>query len=250
MGAQIESLPQIAKPTIEQVLEAFLVGQRKRLKPGTMAKYEQVISLLKSHLDGYAHEGLSKVENSFFERHYEAEEDEHREFCQIFGPEKIIENVGSFFGYFMIRKVMAGADLKRSSGSVVKKLSKWLAEKGYVSEESAEEGAEWGSESARNLPKAEKAGEALSRSIKPLSLHPNEIPGEDWIEYDQHSIEKIEPGKLWLEVDGIGEEPITIGPLLVTKKATELLQDGWEIGCSLARIKGKWRIVEVGEIYP
>lgn len=246
----VDNLPQIADPTIKQVLEAFLAEQRKRLKPGTMAKYEQVISLLQSHLDGYAHEGLSKVENSFFDKHYEAEGDEHREFCQIFGPDKIIENVGSFFSYFMIRKVMAGADLKQSSGTVVKKLSKWLADKGCVTEESAEEGAEWGSESARDLPKAELAGEALYRSIKPLSMHPDEIPDEDWIEYDQHSIDKIEPGKLWLKVYGTGVEPITIGPLLVPKKATDLLQDGWEIGCSLARIKGKWQIVEVGEIYP
>ena len=33
----------------------------------------------------------------------------------------------------MIRKVIAGRDLKRAAGSVTKKLSKWLAEKGYVS---------------------------------------------------------------------------------------------------------------------
>lgn len=59
--------------------------------------------------------------------------------------------------------------------------------------------------------------------------------------YDQHSIDKIEPGKLWLKVYGMGEEPITIGPLLVPKKATDILQDGWEIGCSLARIKGNGR---------
>ena len=246
----VATLPQIADPTIEQALEVFLAEQRKRLKPGTMARYELVISLLQSHLDGYAHEGLSKAENSFFDRLYEAEGDEHREFCQIFGPDKIIENVGSFFGYFMIRKVMAGANLKRSSGTVVKKLSKWLAGKGYVTGESAEEGAEWGAKSARDLPKAEKASEALYRSIKPLSLHPDEIPDEDWIEYNQHSIDKIEPGKLWLKVYGMGEEPITIGPLLVPKKATDILQDGWEIGCSLACIKGKWQIVEIGNIYP
>ncbi len=246
----VETLPQIADPTIEQVLEAFLVEQRKHLKPNTVAKYEWVTSLLTSHLNNYAYEGLSKAENSFFDKHYEAEGDEHREFCQLFGPEKIMENVGSFFSYFMIRKVMAGANLKRSSGTVVKKLSKWLAEKGYVSEKSAEEGAEWGSESARDLPKAEKAGKALYHSIKPLSVHPNEIPDEDWIEFDHHPIAKIEPGKLWLKVYGLKEEPITIGPLSVPKKATDLLTEGWEIGCALARIKGKWQIAELGEIYP
>lgn len=53
MGVKIESLPQIADPTIEQALEVFLAEQRKRLKPGTMARYELVISLLQSHLDGY-----------------------------------------------------------------------------------------------------------------------------------------------------------------------------------------------------
>lgn len=250
MGENIETLPQISEPNIEQLLEEFLAEQRKRLKPGSVAKYEQVISLLTSHLNNYAYEGLSKAEHSLFNRLFEAEGDEHRDFCQIFGPEKIIKNVGSFFSYFMIRKVMAGADLKRSSGTVVKKLSKWLAEKGCVSEKSAEEGAEWGSESARDLPRAEKAGEALYRSIKPLLVHPNEIPDEDWIEFDHHPIAKIEPGRLWLKVYGLEEEPITLGPLSVPQKATDLLTEGWEIGCAFARIKGKWQIVEMGNVHP
>ncbi len=250
MDEEFGKLPQIADPTIEQVLEAFLVEQRKRLKPKTVAKYEDVIFLLKSYLDRYACEGLSKGENSLFDMHYEAEGDEHREFCQLFAPEKIMENVGSFFGYFLPNKVMGGADLSRSAGTVVKKLSKWLAEQGYVDAESAKEGTEQAAESGRDLPKAEKAGETLYRSIKPLSLHPDKIPDEDWVEFDHHPITRIEPGKLWLKVYGYGEEPITLGPVSVPRKATELLQDSWEIGCSLARIKGKWQIVEMGNVHP
>lgn len=246
----VETLPQIADPTIEQVFESFLAEQRKRLKPNTVAKYEGAISLLQSHLDGYAYEGLSKAESSLFERHYEAEGDEHRDFCQLFGPEKIMENVGSFFGYFLPNKVMGSAELSRSAGTVVKKLSKWLADQGYVDEESAKERAEQAAESGRDLPRAEEAAEALYASIKPLKMHPDEIPDEDWIEFDHHPISRIEPGKLWLKVYGYGEEPITLGPVSVPHKATGLLQDSWEIGCSLARINGNWQIVEMGNVHP
>lgn len=45
-------------------------------------------SLLESHLDSYAYEDLSKAERPLFDRHFNAEGEQHRTFCQLFGPEK------------------------------------------------------------------------------------------------------------------------------------------------------------------
>jgi len=36
----------------------------------------------------------------------------------------------------------------------------------------------------------------------------------------------------------------------VPRKATELLQKDWDISCAVARIRGKWRLVEVANVYP
>ena len=73
MGAKIVRLPRSADPNIRRVLEEFLEEQRKRLAPRTLARYEAVLDLLRSHLNGYAHECLSAPEAARFERSYNAE---------------------------------------------------------------------------------------------------------------------------------------------------------------------------------
>jgi len=114
MSKRTKRSPQLAEKTIEVVLEEFLKEQQKRLKSSTMRKYEDVIDLFRSFLDGYAYQNLDEQENALFDRLYDAEGDEHREFCQVFGPGKIPDSVGEFLNYFMIRKVMCGKELKLS----------------------------------------------------------------------------------------------------------------------------------------
>jgi len=247
MAKKIFDLPKLANPTIEQVLDKFLADQRKRLKPRTLKLYEDVIGLLKSCLNSYACQSLAKAESALFEKHFNAEGEQHREFCQIFGPDKILENLGEFLGYFMIRKVMAGEELMRAAGSVTGKLSKWLTESGYVSQSEANEAAQESDKASRDLPKAERAARLIYESTERLPINPNEIDEDDYIDFDHFVISRIVPGKLWLE-EYHGEE--TFGPILVPVEATNLLGAGWEISCSLGRIGGKWRIVEMGSVYP
>ncbi|MEE9231648.1 MAG: hypothetical protein V3U86_13175 [Acidobacteriota bacterium] len=249
MVAKIVTLTQPANPTIDQVFDEFLAEQRERLKAKTLSKYAAVLDLLRHDLNGYAYQSLSKTESALFDRHYNASGDHHREFCQLFGPDKIVENLGSFLGYFMIRKVVAGQDLMRAAGTVTKKLSKWLAMKGYVSEETAQEGAEEGAEAARDLPKAERAAEILADAVDELAVDVNELADEDYLGFDHLTIGKIEPGKLWLEVFESGKARL-YGPISVPNSVAKLLRKGWDISCSLGRVRGKWRILEVANVYP
>jgi hypothetical protein len=200
-------------------------------------------------MNGYAYQSLSKTDDAFFDKHYNAKGKEHREFCQLFGPDKIIENTGVFLGYFLIRKVMAGGDFKRLAGTVIKKLSKWLAEEGYISKEDAAMSEETGADASTYLPKAEKAASILYRAGEALDFEPDDLNDEDYHDFDHYTIEKIEPGKLWLEVyDEKGKS--TVGPIGVPKEASGLLQAGWDISCAIARLRNKWRIVEVANVYP
>jgi hypothetical protein len=89
MSKRVIKLSQPAEKTIEVVFDEFLKEQQKRLKPSTMRKYEDIIDLFQSCLDGYAYQYLDKQESALFDRLYNAEGNEHREFCQVFGPEKI-----------------------------------------------------------------------------------------------------------------------------------------------------------------
>ncbi len=246
MKKKTARLPKIADPTIEKVFEDFLAEQKKRLKPETVAGYEEIIELLTDSLNGYGHQWLSSKEETLFEKLYNAEGKEQREFCQIFGPDKIVDSFGEFLGYFMIRKVMAGGETLRMSGTVTKKLSKWLAAKGYISEEEAMEGAEDGAAAARDLPLAEQAAEILYAATRKVAFNHGEVSDEDYLDFDHYCITKVEPGKLWLEKDGAE----IAGPVIVPKEATELLREDWDISCSLARVKGKWRMVEVANVYP
>ena len=87
-------LPQPASHTIEQVFDEFLGDQRRRLRPRTLSKYEDVLGLLRDHLNGYAYQSLSTAEAALFDRYYNAPGDKHLEFCQLFGPDKIRREPG------------------------------------------------------------------------------------------------------------------------------------------------------------
>lgn len=246
MAKKIFDLPKLADRTIEQVLDEFLADQHKRLKPRTLKLYKDVIGLLKNCLNSYAYQSLAKAESAVFEKHFNAEGEQHREFCQIFGPDKILENLGEFVDYFMIRKVMAGEELMRAAGSVTRKLSKWLAESGYVRQSEAKEAARKSAKASRDLPKAERAARLIYESTKRLPIDPNEIDEDDYIDFDHFVVARIEPGKIWLEPS---YEAGIFGPISVPKKATELLGEGWEISCALGLSRRKWWIVEMGNVY-
>jgi len=249
MAAKVVKPVKPSSPTIDEVCEEFLAEQSVRLKPRTLSTYEAVLDMLRHHLNGYAYETLSQAESALFDRYYNADGKEHREFCQLFGPDKIAENLGMFLGYFMIRKVMAGADFKRAAGTVTKKLSKWLASKGYVSSEHAETGADEGAQAARDLPRAERAARILFDAAEDLAVDPNDLAGEDHMEFDHFTISRLESGKVWLGLPTL-RKTRTYGPIPVPSSATKLLEEGWDISCSLGRIRGKWRIVEVANVYP
>jgi len=229
----------IADPTIAQVLERFLEDQAKRLKPRTLSQYQSIIDLLQHSLNGYAYNYLDKAESMFLDR---LEKEQRLEFCQVFGPEKILPNIDEFLGYFMVRKVMAGKDLLRAAGTVTKKLARWLAEHGYAEAEEVEDAMERGAEAARDLPKADDLAWRLYQFVDDQEPTPvlEEIS-------DHFSITRVEPGKIWLS-------PLTrkgqIGPFVVPRSISDRCVVGWDVSLLVGRTAKGWRILEVGNVYP
>lgn len=249
MGAKIVKLPWPAEPNIRRVLEEFLDEQRARLAPRTLARYEAVLDLLRSYMNGHAYERLSAPEAALFERCYNAEGEEHREFCDLFGPEKFVESLDGFLGYFMIRNVIAGEDFLRAAGTVTKKLSKWLAGKSYVSEEGAGEATETSAAAARDLPRAERAAQILRDAADRLDIDVARLAEEDYQEFDHFTIARVEPGRLWLEVREDRKMRVR-GPFPAPESATRWLRPGWTISCSLGRVRKSWHLLEVANVYP
>jgi hypothetical protein len=108
--------------------------------------------------------------------------------------------------------------------------------------EQRKEAAERGTEAAHDLPKADRLGQLLQLELaKTPRVDPDDVPEEQWVE-DFLAIERVEPGALWFEGG--------IGPVPVSREASDLAQVGWGVNIVLAQLRGKWCIVELGFVYP
>jgi hypothetical protein len=226
--------------TIDDALPRFLADQRERLSARTFRRYEEVVELLRHCLDGYAYQSLDDGERRRWEAEFEANEE--GAFCRLFGPEKIPENLGEFLDYFMVRKVIAGQELLKASGTVSGKLVRWLAERGYIDGESAEDADDRAREASRDLPMANRLG-MLLHDVTDLApeIDPDAVADEDWLE-DYLEITDVEPGKIWFERG--------VGPIAVPPKASDLARPGWSAFVIAARTGGRWHLLEVGVVYP
>jgi hypothetical protein len=230
------------KLTISEVLAEYLRAEKSRLAPKTHVRYTEVIALFTHSLNSYAANSLSQFERALFDKLFNAEGEQHREFCDIFGFEHILANVGEFLNYFMVSKVIVGADTLRASGTVMKKLAKWLVEQEYVvKSDDADLATEQGSDAARDLPAAEKFSVILYDLT--ASRH---APRDSDVE-GRFSITKIEPGRIWLQDDDDGED---YGPILLTEKATKLCRVGWTISGAVRKSGNRCVLVEAFRVYP
>jgi hypothetical protein len=110
------------KKTIEQVLDEFLAEQEARWSPATYRRDETIIDLLKRYMEGYwpghdsEYEPVTKAGGTY---------------CGPYGPEDIAGVFGMFLDYFLPRKVICGRGTEKAAPAVVRKLAKWLVQKGY-----------------------------------------------------------------------------------------------------------------------
>ncbi|MDP9403154.1 MAG: hypothetical protein M3P85_07415 [Actinomycetota bacterium] len=186
-------------PSIDEVLSQFLVAQEQRLAERTFANYRSVVELLRHCLNGYGHQYLDDHER----RRYEAALDagDENAFVHLFGPEKIGEGMGEFLDYFIVRKVIAGEELLPTAGTVTKKLAKWMATNGYLDAAAAGEAVERGSSAARDLPRAERLSRLLFDQAQREAKDFGGVADDDIVE-DYFTIERVEPGALWLTGGG------------------------------------------------
>ncbi len=231
--------PTVAQPSIEEVLERFLKDQRKRLKPRTFHRYEEVIDLFRHCLNGYGHHDLDRSsEVTLYERLYFQK---NLEFCAIFGPDKIPPALYNFLNYFMIRKVMASEALLQAAGTVMRKLVNWLDEHGHIGKEEALNGDKIASEATRELPAAER----LARLLYNFAQHYAPRHWTDELD-DYFTIEEVQPGNLILS-GTIMSGPVEVK---VPQEISDHCKDGWMVNLLLGKTPQGWCILETGNVYP
>ena len=226
--------------TIKQVLDEFLAEQEARLKPSTFRGYKDAVYLFEQCLNGYAYQYLNKKDSKRFDKLYN---EKRKEFCEVFGPDKIgPSEIGEFLDYFMIRKVAGSKELMKTVGRVMRKFVKWMEGKKYMEGEQYENTAELVDELKDELPKVEELSGLIYEYIQ------NQPPGSfSEIKDSYFRVTKIEPGKLRLKDDMGGDD---IGPVIVSSEISSLCQVGWVINLALGKTRKGWRMLESGNVYP
>jgi len=228
--------------TIANVLEEFLAEQQVRLSPKTYSGYAEVIHFFESYLNGYAHMFLDRKEDDLYDRLYDSE---NKQFCEIFGPEHLGNaEITDFLSDFMVKKIAGNKTLMETTGRVMLRLVNWLHEKGYTSDEEFNQAFESVKKLKPDLP---LVGEATDLIYDYVQKHP--VEDHYTSDLDAYfSIEKIEPGKLWLE-DYLRSGKIT-GPVFVSEEISSMCKVGWAVSLRIAKTGDVWKILETGYVYP
>jgi len=101
-----EESMETARPTITDTLQQFLSEQSARLSPRTLASYQEVVYLLTESLDGEGYMALYPDETAFWEPLWR-QDSRANSFCNIFGPDKIVDHTERFLGDFLVDTVGA-----------------------------------------------------------------------------------------------------------------------------------------------
>ncbi len=230
-----------ARPTITDTLQQFLSEQSARLSPRTLASYQEVVYLLTESLDGEGYMALYPDETAFWEPLWR-QDSRANSFCNIFGPDKIVDHTERFLGDFLVDTVGATRGLVASAATVTKKLAAWLEEHGYSDPADTRAAIGLAGNAARVLPRAQELGESLNE----LSDKTKPEAGDEEFDELHVKIARLAPGKMWF-AGSRGE----IGPLLVPREVSDLAEVGWGISnLVLARRSGgRWRLLQAGTVY-
>jgi hypothetical protein len=219
--------------TIDQLFEEFLDDQEARLSPKTFDKYERIIHLYRSYLESYWPDHSGKD--------YETITKAKGTYCGTFGADDITSGFSEFLGDFMPRKVIAGNETMKAAETVIKKLARWLVERGHTEDD--ESIRELVGTTARDLPASQKLLDRLDDWLAESAPeeYGREVEGHFWIT-------RVAPGQIWLDPLLSGER--TIGPIPVPEKFTRACKVGWDVGGAVAETAQGWRLVEVWNISP
>ena len=231
---------EIAEITIEMIASQFTHDKHTKSKIQDEDRVG-VTKLFLECMNGYGHEFLSKKETSLFDHYYNLEGQEHREFCQLFGAIKILDNVYPFVGSYLIRKIMLDEEDLETAALVIAEFCAWLGKQGFVRRGDAKHAAERAKRAAVELPRAEEANRLIYAEMKKC---PRTRDG--CIDLDYLTVKRIDNNDdIWFEYEGK-----EVGPVCATRRIAQLLELNWTVCCALAKSGKHWYFAEVGNVYP
>jgi hypothetical protein len=175
-----------------------------------------------------------------------------------------------FLSWFIIRKVIC--DNKADYAPVLREFVEWLKAKDAIKEKVYKEILmvfeqlkgepercdklarllyKFAERDMPDLREAKRDPKAFARKTAVLRAIHHEKPQEI---LDSHfTITKVGPTALWLtpqDPDGEGPEQAEIGPVQVPAEAAKLAKVGDGLNAAIGKMKGFWKLLEVGNVYP
>ncbi|HLE68594.1 MAG TPA: hypothetical protein VJH87_02840 [Vicinamibacteria bacterium] len=240
--------PQIAPgASIQNVLREFLEDRGRDLAPLEFRLYRHVVLFLELCINNYGHRNLDEESRERYERLYRDFDSGGRDFFELFGPELLLPELDFFTGTFLKREVHTSEKVVRKARDVVSELRLWLLKRGHVTAKALEDHEESLRIRERLKRRLRPMARRVSRSL--VSLDPSTLAEDDYVDLDDHLVGRVEPGRVWLRVHRTAA-PEEIGPVVLPQELTRHLRTGWTLCCSLGRLRGRWRFVELSEIHP
>jgi len=234
-------------PTITSVLSEFSEDRKSTLRPEEHRAYCRVLFFLELCINNYGHRNLDGEERAFCEKNYHAGGHAQRHFFEVFGPSKLLPELDFFAAVYVKRDVFTSERIEEKAPLVVEDLRSWLVERGYVTRADIDASSQATTRRTKLRTRTRRAARLLAE--RALSVDPVLFTDHDYIDTDDHPITRVDPGRFWLRVYRAAE-PEEIGPLVAPLAATKSLRVGWNLSCALARVRGRWQIVGVDEVYP
>jgi hypothetical protein len=226
--------------SIETLMEAYLAqlpGGKRRVREAGGS-----LELLRSGLDGYAYQNLSRADRDRWSAAFDAGDETC--FSRLFGAREIAGYLDEFLGYFLIRKVLMPEEEVARTVEDVRGFVEWLAAERELTPTAARKALGGIATASVDLPAAERLGRLL-HDIARANAEPARRgagPEFDEIVEDFLVIERVAPGRIWF-LDGIG-------PIKVPEAASAVARPGWTINLVLGRRGATWDVLEVGNVYP
>lgn len=234
-------------PTIQGVLSEFAKERDSKLKPDEHRAYRRVLFFLELCINNYGHRNLDASERAICEKNYRARGRAQRHFFEVFGPEKLLPELDFFSRVYVKKNVFTSERIEAKTPYVVDDLKAWLVERDYVTSDQVDASLAISSRRAKLSARAKRVARLLEE--RSVTVDPMFFDECDYIDTDDHSISRVDPGRFWLRVYR-GAEPEEVGPVIAPEAATKSLCVGWNVCCALARVQGRWRIAALEEVYP
>lgn len=236
-----------SSPSIRRALQEFAEARRESLSEAEFSTYRRILLFLELCINNYGHRNLNEEERVLCERHYHAEGSAKRHFFEVFGVDKLLPELDFFAHVYVKRDVFTSGRLEERAPDVVEDLTRWLLTRGYAVASDVDASASEARERRRLRTRAREAARRLAE--RAVSVDRSFFDENDYIECDDHPIARIDSGRFWLRVFRTSE-PEDIGPLLAPVGVTQALEVGWNLSCALARVRGRWQLAMVDEVYP